>query len=217
MPKSLFTIVLFVITALLISACGAIATPRPPAPPTPEPVTLAPQIIQARESSQGEESGAAVSERPTEVPTATVTPLPPTATPTTVPPTATATPTSTPTEAPVEESVAAVGDPANGEALFMGGKDAAPPCSSCHFVDQDIALVGPSLVGIAGRAAERVAGMSAEEYLRESILDPNAFLVPDTDINVFSAGGASLMFQQYADYLSEEEVNDLVAYLMSLE
>ncbi|MFN8562465.1 MAG: hypothetical protein U0703_12800 [Anaerolineae bacterium] len=39
-------------------------------------------------------------------------------------------------------------------------------------------IVGPSLDGVATRADSRVAGMSAGEYFRTSILDPGAFVVP---------------------------------------
>ena len=59
-------------------------------------------------------------------------------------------------------------------------------------------------------------GQSAAEYLRSSILHPNDYLVPNTDTRVFAAGGDSLMFQQYADYLSDDDVNNLVAYLLTL-
>ncbi len=207
LSKSMVTLLLLITLALVTSACGAIATPRPPGPSTPEPFTLAPR------DSSGE--GAAVSQRPTDIPpTATPTDVPPTSTPTEVPPTATATstPLPEPTEAPV-----AVGDPALGEEIFRNGKETAPPCVTCHMVEQDAVLVGPSLVGIAARAGERVPDQSAEEYLRLSIIEPSAYLVPNTDINVFTAGETSLMFQQYADLLSEEDIDHLVAYMLTLE
>ena len=206
--KPVWIMALLLMLGLLTAGCGAVATPRPPAPPTPQPFTLAPRPTQA--------GAAMVSERPTEVPsTVTPTEVPPTATPTALPPTATATPTAPPTAMP---TVAVTnGDPARGAALFDQGKDAAPACRTCHHVDQDTVLVGPSLQGIASRAGERVAGQDAEEYLRLSILEPNNFLVPNTAVNVFAAGDMSLMFQQYADYLTAEDINDLVAYMLTLE
>ena len=215
--KWLATGALLVISGLLASGCGAIATPRPPLPDTPEPYTLVPRPV----SQSGEAgAGAAVGQRPTLPPTATPTEVPPTVTPT-EPPTATPTlpPTPTPTAAPTEtlEAPPALGDPARGEQLFTAGKDAAPACTTCHFVDQDMVLIGPSMVGIASRAAERVPGLSAEEYLRQSILEPNAYLVPNTEANVFAAGNTSLMFQNYADFLTEQDVNDLVAYMLTLD
>jgi len=161
--------------------------------------------------------GAAVSVQPTAPPT----PIPPTKevqptlAPTEPPPTPTATSTSTPI--PPTATPASIGDPVNGEALFRNGKDAAPACATCHMIEQDTILIGPSMVGIAARAATRVPGESAEEYLRRSILEPNAYLVPDTATNIFAAGGNSLMFQQYADYLTEQDANDLIAYMLSLK
>jgi cytochrome c2 len=61
------------------------------------------------------------------------------------------------------------------------------PCGSCHILS-DAGLkgtVGPSLDGIATKAGENVdnrlsgSGVTtAEEYLRLSIMNPSAFLVP---------------------------------------
>ena len=208
--KTAAVLVLLVITGMLVTGCGAIATPRPPGPPTPEPVTLAP----TRDTGAAEAGGEVgeVTEPPTEAPTATA--VPPTATPTVQPPTSTPSPTPTalPTETPDS-----VGDAAQGEILFANGKDAAPGCVTCHVVEEDRVLIGPSMVGIAARAGTRVEGQSAEEYLRLSIVAPNDYLVPNTEVNVFAAGGNSLMFQQYEEYLTETDVDNLVAYMLTLE
>ncbi|MEE9198315.1 MAG: hypothetical protein V3U26_00805, partial [Dehalococcoidia bacterium] len=104
----------------------------------------------------------------------TPTPAPATPTPTVgaVEPTATATAaTATPTAPP---SGGAAGDPAAGQQVF--GSAAPIACSVCHSLDGAPGL-GPSLQGIAGTAATRVSGLSAEEYIRESITTPTAFLV----------------------------------------
>ena len=208
--KSFLTFGLLVVSGLLLAACGSIATPSAALPPTPEPVTLAPRIAQA---SSGAGESTAVAVQPTAVPpSATATTLPPTEAPT-LTPTATRTPTI---EATVVPASGGSGDPALGETLFHSGKDGAPACTTCHYVDQDAILIGPSMIGIADRAETRVDGQSAEEYLRNSILHPNDYLVPNTDTRIFAAGGASLMFQQYADYLSDEDVNNLVAYMLTL-
>lgn len=103
-----------------------------------------------------------------------------------------------------------LGDPEAGKALFhQTSIREAPACSTCHSIESGKVIVGPSLAGIASRAGERKAGMSAEAYLRESILDPNAYVVEG-----FSEG---VMFQKFKDVLTEEEINDLVAYLLTLE
>lgn len=229
LPKKLLLILALAALSLITAACGTVATPRPALEATPAPNTLVPRATTG--------AGQDVSARPTEVPTQTPTTEPPTATPTEVEPTATSTstptslpPTETPTEIPttavpptatVEEASAAdaagPGDPARGADIFANGAGTAPPCSTCHLVDVDQVQVGPSMMGVASRAGSRVEGLSAEEYIHQSILSPNAFLVPDTDVNVFSVNGQSLMIQNYADLLSAQDINDLVAYLLTLE
>jgi hypothetical protein len=64
------------------------------------------------------------------------------------------------------------------------------------------------MAGIAGRAGGVVSGMSAEDYLRQSILEPDAHLVEG-----FPAG---TMPQVWSDVLSTEQVDQLIAYLMTL-
>jgi cytochrome c551/c552 len=98
----------------------------------------------------------------------------------------------------------AVGDPVRGKAVFEG----AGACAACHQTTSDLTVVGPSLQNIADVAGERVEGMSAELYLRESILDPNKFLPPDTQ--------AGLMPTTYELTLSDQDVDDLVAYMLTL-
>jgi mono/diheme cytochrome c family protein len=105
---------------------------------------------------------------------------------------------------------APVGDLAAGEALFKQATiGAAPGCATCHSTEPGVVIVGPSLAGVASRAGERVEGETAEQYLRNSILDPNAYVVEG-----FSPG---TMYQNFADALSDQQVNDLVAYLLTLK
>lgn len=114
---------------------------------------------------------------------------------------------------------AASADPvARGEALFQ---TTPPGCNTCHSVALGVNLVGPSLAGIATRAAERVrsadyhgAARDAEGYIRESILDPAAFLVPGA---TFSAAGVSFMPANFGQTLQPAELDALVAYLMTLK
>ena len=98
------------------------------------------------------------------------------------------------------------GDAQAGEQIFTG--EASPSCSSCHSLEPDVTIVGPSLAGIASVAGQMVSGQSAEEYLHESIVDPDAYVVEG-----FPSG---LMPSNYGTQLSEQQVNDLVAYLMTL-
>ncbi len=108
-------------------------------------------------------------------------------------------------EAPPE--VMAVGNPTNGRALFLNGGDSGIPCASCHTLD-DQDLVGPGLAEIAVIAESRIEGMSAEEYLRDSIIHPGNHLVD---------GFENTMNSNYAVTLAESDINDLVAYLLTIQ
>ena len=111
----------------------------------------------------------------------------------------------------VEPGPAAVtGAASSGEELFnqtVIGSQAG--CVTCHSLEPDRVLVGPSLAGVAARAGSRVSGQSDETYLRESIKNADAFTVDG-----FTAG---VMPAALGDDLSEQQLADLVAYLLTLE
>ncbi len=96
-----------------------------------------------------------------------------------------------------------------GEQIFRNGVDGAPACISCHSLDPSQNTPAPSLVGLADRAGSRVPGLSAEDYVRQSIMTPNAYVVPSY--------GAGLMFQNYANVLTTDQINDLIAYVLTLK
>jgi mono/diheme cytochrome c family protein len=100
-----------------------------------------------------------------------------------------------------------VGDPERGQAIFRKGKGDAPPCSSCHALRPGTFTLGPIMQGISSRAGSRTPPTPAEEYLRQSILEPEAFLVP---------GFRPIMYPKYAEQLTLQDVADLVAYLLTL-
>lgn len=107
--------------------------------------------------------------------------------------------------------VSDIGDARNGQALFeevIIGPKSAPGCSTCHSLEPDVVIVGPSQIDVGLRAETRVDGMTAEEYIRESILEPDAYTVEG-----FTPG---LMYSTYGDELSETEIDDLVAYFLTL-
>jgi sulfur-oxidizing protein SoxX len=85
----------------------------------------------------------------------------------------------------------------------------APGCATCHSVEPDKILVGPSLAGVATRAASRVPGVTAPEYLRDSIANPDNYVVAG-----FQSG---VMYQKWKQTLTSAELDDLVAYLLTLE
>jgi nitric oxide reductase subunit C len=104
-----------------------------------------------------------------------------------------------------------------GEALY---RRSPPACFSCHSITEGVVLVGPSLAGIGTRAAALVsspdykgAARSAQDYIRESIVDPHAYIVPGP---TFSADGQSIM-PPFATVLKPEEVEQLVEYLATFK
>ena len=70
-------------------------------------------------------------------------------------------------------------------------------------------MVGPSFAGVATRAETRVPGMTAEEYLRQSILDPNAYIVEGFEPDMAPPN--------FAEILTDEQVDDLVAFMMTFK
>ncbi|MGB3702751.1 MAG: c-type cytochrome, partial [Anaerolineales bacterium] len=68
-----------------------------------------------------------------------------------------------------------VGDPQIGREIFENQQRSH--CVACHTLDGRKEPGGPSLLGISERADERIPGMTAVEYLEQSILDPSAFIV----------------------------------------
>ena len=114
---------------------------------------------------------------------------------------------------------AASNDPvAIGQAVFG---QSPPGCFACHSTAPGVNLVGPSLAGIAARAEGRVKegdyhgkATDAAGYIRESILDPNAFVVPGP---TFSSNGQSMMPPGFGQSLEPTQVDALVAYLMTLK
>jgi nitric oxide reductase subunit C len=113
---------------------------------------------------------------------------------------------------------AASADPvALGEAVF---KRSPPACFGCHALQQGVTLVGPSLAGLVTRTNALLgspdykgAAKTPEEYIRESIVNPNGYLVPG---QTFSVGGQSIM-PPLASVLKPEEIDQLVAYLATFK
>ena len=80
-------------------------------------------------------------------------------------------------------------------------------CAQCHVLAPDTVVIGPSLAGIATRAATRLEGYDAQAYIEMSILAPKDFLVdgfPDT------------MPTNFGKELTSEEFEAIVAFLLTL-
>ncbi len=122
----------------------------------------------------------------------------------------TATPTATPPDAecPDDDVVC------QGRHLFLNVPASAAPqalwCSQCHTLG-DIAngAIGPDLTKISVDASTRKPGTSAEEYIRESIKEPEAFLC---EVELCTQG---LMTSSVTGGLTDEEVDLLVAFLLN--
>jgi cytochrome c2 len=96
------------------------------------------------------------------------------------------------------------GDPRRGEMVFMG----AGTCMTCHDTTSGITVVGPTLKGVSHHAEEHAQGKSVDEYLHESILNPDAYVVP---------GFNPVMPKHFGTALTPQQIEDLIAYLKSLK
>ena len=52
-------------------------------------------------------------------------------------------------------------------------------CTSCHSLEgvSTTGQIGPNLTGLADRAGDRVEGLKAGDYIRQSVIDPEALVV----------------------------------------
>ena len=108
---------------------------------------------------------------------------------------------------PTLETTVTAGDATRGAQIFKQGINDAPPCSSCHSLGQSAFSLGPKMTGISQRAGQRVPGLSAEDYIRQSILDPSAFVV---------SGYRNIMYPDFKNKLSDHDLADMIAYLETL-
>jgi len=92
------------------------------------------------------------------------------------------------------------GDPESGARLFN-----TAGCVGCHSQKKGERMVGPSFYNLWDIAATRVPGMGAREYLYQSIVDPNAYVVEG-----YQPG---LMQQNYAALLSPQQMADILAWI----
>ena len=101
-----------------------------------------------------------------------------------------------------------------GQTLFIG----AGGCSACHTIDGvSVGILGPDLSRVAATAAGRIPGYSDEEYIRESILEPDAYTAAPPAEGIDKEYPAGLMGATVAGLnLSDENVDDLVEYLLTL-
>jgi hypothetical protein len=82
-------------------------------------------------------------------------------------------------------------------------------CFTCHTIGRTGALRFPDLAGVAGRAAERVPGLSDIEYFAQAMYEPDAFVVPG-----FNPGMPTINRPPIG--LTDQEILTVIAYLQSL-
>ena len=92
--------------------------------------------------------------------------------------------------------------------LAAGQRVFVTHCGACHSISADTVIVGPSLAGIAARGGQRVDGLDARAYVYSSVLQPSDHLVEGFD---------DLMPQDLAKKLTGEELDAVVAYVLTLE
>lgn len=127
------------------------------------------------------------------------------------------------------ELALSLGDPENGRLLFTTMQpETGFACATCHRVDSAETLIGPGLLNVAdpshdpsqhqhgGDIEMMMTGEALPErtmdevitYIRSSILHPSEYVVPGfPDL---------LMPQIYGQIFSEQEIDDITAYLLTL-
>jgi mono/diheme cytochrome c family protein len=101
---------------------------------------------------------------------------------------------------------------ASAPAPTLDGADVfqAKGCATCHMGPgtENSFGIGPNLVALPNTAGSRIPGMGAEEYVRESILDPGAFMA------VAPAQGGGPYGTMPRLEVSPAELDALVLYLL---
>lgn len=84
-------------------------------------------------------------------------------------------------------------------------------CAGCHNIaenqtEDNIGQPGPHQNNLYERAGERVEGQTAEEYIYNSIVNPNDYIVEG-----YVAG---VMPQNFSELMTEDEINSIVAWML---
>ena len=82
-------------------------------------------------------------------------------------------------------------------------------CITCHTIGRSGALRFPDLDGIATRAATRVAGLSAVDYMAQSMYEPDTYIVEG-----FNPGMPAINRPPIG--LTDQEILTVIAYLQTL-
>jgi len=110
-------------------------------------------------------------------------------------------PATAPGPPPPAQPPAPAGNPAAGKALFTSAA-----CAGCHTFTPagSTGTTGPNLDNLAADAQKANRG-SLQQYVEESIVDPNAYVVPGF--------GSGIMPPNFKQTLKPQQIADLVAFL----
>lgn len=78
-------------------------------------------------------------------------------------------------------------------------------CVACHAINGQGGGIGPELT--------KVYADKGPDYIRESILNPNAVIAPNCPTGACAAG---IMPQNFKDLLSDNDINNIIEYLKAL-
>jgi mono/diheme cytochrome c family protein len=134
-----------------------------------------------------------------------------------------ATPTPNPNAAGTDITIELpAGDAARGATLVA-------TCQACHIAGANVAgpawesAKSPDGKNIAQHAAERVqdpgytgAATNADQYLFESIVNPNSYITPPVQGATWPATGPSTMPANYGETLLKQDMADIIAYLKTI-
>lgn len=124
---------------------------------------------------------------------------------------ATPIPSSTPPATPLPTTIPPTPRPIEGgdaETIILNAG-----CGSCHAIGSlgEGHKVGPDLSYIGLTAESRVPGIVAADYIRQSILDPNAYLAPECPNGDCLP---NIMPRDYNARLTEQQVDAVVGFLL---
>ena len=110
--------------------------------------------------------------------------------------------------AKIPPQMVSIGDPVSqGHDIFVG----TGGCGACHKIEgisSAVGMLGPELTHIGTDASARKPGMSAKEYLYESIREPQAFVAEGVERSV-----PNIMTAAITAGLTDAEVDALVEFL----
>lgn len=109
-------------------------------------------------------------------------------------------------ESPAPEELVISGELSGAELAALGEEvfnSAGAGCLACHGLGKP-GLRAPDLAGIGAAAGDRVASLSAEQYLRQSLIEPCSFVVSGYDC---------IMPQTLQQTLGDAKLTALVAFL----